>query len=310
MRITNFFFCLLLPIFCLPGCRESNEDCAINSLSVDTGNCNTDGTYSLTLNFDHSNAGNDFFDLYVRGDLLLDFYSLSDLPLTLDNFQPSGLDYDFIKVCINDNPDCCREIEFMPPTCNTENNCSISGLEAAVGDCNMDGTYSLTLNFDVLEPENNFYEVFIRNNEYLGLYSLENHRPLIFAEFQPSGFDYDYIKVCINDNPDCCREIEFMPPDCSGNNACEVSNLVAEAGACTSAETYNLTIDFDHTNAGNDFFDIFIRNNVSLGFFPLSDLPLTLNDFNLSGFDYDYIKVCINDNPDCCREIEFMPPDC
>ena len=61
---------------------------------------------------------------------------------------------------------------------------------------------------------------------------------------------------------------------------------------------------------GNDFFDVFVRNNEFIGFFPLAELPVTIEEFEMSGLDYDYVKVCINDNPDCCAEIEFMPPEC
>jgi hypothetical protein len=49
---------------------------------------------------------------------------------------------------------------------------------------------------------------------------------------------------------------------------------------------------------------------VLLGYFLLAELPLTIEHFPLSGYEEDYIKVCINDNSDCCEAIEWEAPDC
>ena len=71
-----------------------------------------------------------------------------------------------------------------------------------------------------------------------------------------------------------------------------------------------MTIDFEYENPGNDYFDVHVRDDVFIGFYSLSDLPITIEEFELSGYDYDYIKVCINDNADCCDEMEWEAPDC
>ena len=96
---------------------EGNNDCSINDLEITVGECNADGTYSLTLNFDYENPGNDYFLVYVRGDLLIDYYELAELPLTIKDFEISELDYDYIRVCINDVADCCQEMEWETPDC-------------------------------------------------------------------------------------------------------------------------------------------------------------------------------------------------
>ncbi len=41
-----------------------------------------------------------------------------------------------------------------------------------------------------------------------------------------------------------------------------------------------------------------------------SSLPLAANNFQMSDLGNDYIKICINDKPDCCVELEFLPPAC
>ena len=91
---------------------------------------------------------------------------------------------------------------------------------------------------------------------------------------------------------------------------CEIADLIVEVGECSSDSTYTIVVDFEVDNPSDDHFDLFIRNNELIGFFPLSDLPLTITDFSPSGLPDDYIRVCINDNPECCQEIEFFPPEC
>ena len=99
--------------------------------------------------------------------------------------------------------------------------------------------------------------------------------------------------------------------DCENDNVCDISELEIEIGECNNDETYQLTINFEYENTnGQEYFDLYVRNGVLLGYFQLSELPLTIEHFPLSGHDYDYIKVCINDNSDCCEAIEWEAPDC
>ncbi len=288
-----------------PDCSE--KACGISNLEVNVGDCTSEKNYTLTLDFDYNNPGNDFFEVFVRENKKIGYFKLSDLPITIENFERSGKDFDFIKVCINDHPDCCTVSEFKPPVCS-EKNCEIGNLRVEVGDCVTENHYNLTLNFDYSNPGNDFFNVYGRENKLLGYYKLSD-LPVTIENFERSGNDFDFIKVCINDHPDCCVVKEFAAPDCSGL-ACEINNLVVDVGDCVSVNHYKLTLDFDYSNPGNDFFNVYGRENKLLGNFKLSDLPVTLENFEGSGNDYDFIKVCINDHPDCCKGKEFKAPVC
>ena len=99
--------------------------------------------------------------------------------------------------------------------------------------------------------------------------------------------------------------------DCENSSDCDISELEIEVGETHTNETYQLTINFEYENTnGQEYFDLYVRNGVLLGYFQLSELPLTIEHFPLSGRDYDYIKVCINDNSDCCEAIEWEAPSC
>jgi len=291
--------------FLPPDC--SSVVCLINDLTVDVGECTSDSTYSVTIDFNPFNAASDSFDVYIRNDVLIGSFNLDDLPLTFTDFTLSGQEYDFIQVCINDNPDCCAVMEFMPPNCEADA-CDIYDLNVSVGECTSDSTYAVMIDFEHANAGNDFFEVFIRDNELIGYFELAD-LPVTINHFETSGNDFDFIKVCINDVPDCCAEVEFMAPDCQPE-PCDIYDLMVDIGECTSDSTYALTIDFEHVNAGNDFFEVFIRDNELIGYYELADLPVTINHFETSGNDFDYIKVCINDVPDCCAEVEFMAPEC
>lgn len=193
--------------------------------------------------------------------------------------------------------------------CNIDDECEISDLEVTVGECNADGTYQITIDFEYEETDQEYFDLYIRNGVLLGYYALAD-LPLTIESFQLSGYDEDYIKVCINDNADCCAETEWFPPNCDGDD-CTITNLEVEVGECNPSGTYSLTIDFEYENVnGQQYFDLFVRNNEFIGYYSLSDLPLTIPNFELSGYDEDYIKVCINDTEGCCQEIEWEAPDC
>jgi len=204
-------------------CENNNDGCDITNLNVTVGDCNDDGTYAITISFDYEGTNQNNFNVYVRNDELLGNYSVSNLPLTISNFELSGYDEDYIKVCFEDtNSDegCCEEMEWYPPNCDDTGDCNISNLEVTVGECNPVGTYVLTIDFEYENVGNQeYFDLYVRNGVLLGYYSLAD-LPLTIYDFELSGYDDDYIKVCINDNSDCCQEIEWEAPDCEGDDLC------------------------------------------------------------------------------------------
>ena len=82
-------------IECLPpDCKDEELlNCEITNMSIDVGECINDSTYSIILDFDYENPGNEYFDLFARDSAFLGYYKLSDLPLNLD-LMISSLEYD------------------------------------------------------------------------------------------------------------------------------------------------------------------------------------------------------------------------
>lgn len=283
--------------------------CNIFDVVVDPGACHpNDDTYDLTLNFHTTNPGSDLFHVWGNG-TYLGAYQLSSLPLTLHNFPNNGNAIDVIKICINDQPDCCKTIEFQGPNCDLP--CDIFDVTIDPGAC-IPGTntYTLGLNFHTSNPGNDLFEVW-GNGTYLGLFPL-NALPLLIPNFPSNGQAIDVIKICINDHPDCCETIEFQGPSC--NLPCEIFDLSVQTGDCNLADsTYHVTVNFQVQNPGSNLFGLW-ANGQFFGNYNLSDLPLHIPNFPWDGAGpNDVIKVCIVSNAgglNCCRTIEFPTPDC
>jgi len=96
-----------------------NDDCEVSNLQVTIGDCNFNGTYTITIDFDTAHAYNQYFDLFTRGNTIIGTYEIANLPLTISNFSLSGETEDYIKVSVNDYTDCYQEVEWIAPTCIT-----------------------------------------------------------------------------------------------------------------------------------------------------------------------------------------------
>jgi len=105
---------------------------------------------------------------------------------------------------------------------------------------------------------------------------------------------------------------------------CSISNLNVEIGDCNSeTNLYALTFNFNYEAFSYLYFNAYARNDEFIGTYLLSDLPITIDEFKLSGFATDYIKLCMLPNVedplnadlsdyliDCCLELEWEAPDC
>lgn len=280
------------------------QPCSIFDLTVLVGDCNNDGTYKVKIDFHSLNATSDFFEVWNAAGQSQGIFPLSALPLTL-NFPDNGQTGDAIKVCFKNNTMCCAIKQFLTPDC-PPSNCEISGLQVTTGDCHNDGTYKITINFQVQNATNDFFEVWNAAGQSQGIFLL-SALPLVL-NFPDNGLNFDAVKVCIKNNTNCCAVKEFQVPNCPPSG-CEIFDLTVQVGDCINDSTYKIKINFQVVNSPNALFEVWSGTGQYLGFYPLTSLPLVL-EFPASGQDVDAIKVCINDAPNCCKVKEFAAPDC
>ncbi len=293
-----------------PNCFPQN--CAVENLVVQTGDCTGDSTYQVVVNFQAINPPGDNFSLWANGQFF-GIFNVNQLPLTIQQFPWNGGIHDLIKVCftnaIGGQGACCAEVEFAVPGCLFNNPCDIFDLTAIPGDCNPnDPTYHLTINFGVNNPGNLNFHVTV-NGIFYGSHALTS-LPYTIPNVASNGNAIDVVEVCINDHPNCCEALQFVGPNCNGNGPCEIFDVVLDPGDCNPASTsYPLHLNFQVQNPGSDFYEVW-GNGVNLGVFPLAGLPTIIPNFPSNGPAIDVIKICIQGNPDCCRTIEFHGPDC
>ncbi len=294
----------------IPGCAVSSA-CNIFDVVVTTGDCQPNSNnYNFTLDFEVTEPTNAHFDVWTSNNTHLGNFALSALPVQITNFPASGNNNDVIKICINDNPNCCEYKEFPAPECNVTP-CNIYDVVVTTGDCLPNSlNYNLTLDFEVTAPTNGSFEVWAGNTQYLGIFPL-SALPVQINNFPASGNNNDLIRICMNDNESCCEYKEFPAPDCVVSPPCNIYDVVVTTGDCVpGSSNYNFTLDFQVTEPTNALFDVWTSNNTYLGNFALSALPVQITNFPASGNNNDVIKICINDNPDCCEYKEFPAPDC
>ena len=291
-----------------PACNT--QDCKIYDLTAKVGDCTSDSTYKITINFLVQNPGNNFFEVWAGGGQYLGIFPLSALPLTIANYPEDNAN-NFLKVCINDQPNCCKTVQFSGPNCGS-GPCEITNFLVTTGVCTSDSSYKLTLDFDVINPLTNMFSV-TANGQFFGFYNL-NQLPLTI-NFPWNGGANDFIEVCVVTAPGiaCCKKLEFKVPDCILNPVCEIYDLSVLVGDCTSDSTYKVKVDFQVSGNTSQEFMLW-ANGQSLGTFNLNQLPLTINNFPWDGGAVDVVKVCMKSSDPaaspCCRSKEFAVPAC
>lgn len=297
--------------FLNPACLPFGP-CEVTNIFTQTGPCNLNGTYKLTVSFQATNPGNGQFSLYANN-VLYGIFPLTAIPLVIPNFPASGNANDEIRICVNNAMGivpCCESKEFAAPNCSA--NCDIHDLTVITGDCTGDSTYQVKINFLVTGAPASSFQVFA-NGQLFGTYTL-NQLPLTIPNFPWNGGNNDVIKICLvnlNVPPvafNCCKTIEFAVPPCLQGD-CEIFDLVVDPGTCNPAGGYSLGVNFHVNNPGNPLFNVY-ANGQLLGTFPLAGLPLLIPSFPASGNAVDHIKICINDHPNCCIEQAFEAPSC
>ncbi len=294
--------------YCLKGIsigkKDCGTDCEIYEVVVTKGDCTSDSTYVLTIDFDYKNVGGDKFNLKANGKYF-GTYLYTQLPLTINNFPKSGQGVDWILICDKENEQCCKGKEFETKSCGNSGDCIITNLTAVASDCDSAGNFYVTIDFDY-ENEGNQGFTIQGNGVNYGNFGYAD-LPVVLGPFKGSNTKVWEFKVKDIQYPDCYKVKELGKVDCG--DECEIKNLVVDLGNCTSDSTYSIYINFAVENPGSTHFKLF-ANGQYFGTFAYDSLPLNLSDFPQSGNTNDWLKVCDNEKEDCCKTKEFKSPKC
>ena len=288
------------PVFC-------DSECHIYDLHAEVTDCNDDGEFFVWLAFETENVGNGGYKVAGNGNVY-GFFEYAENPVKIGPFEPGAFDALEFVVTDHNHPDCGDAIVVPVPDCGGgSNDCSIHDLNVDVTPCLGNGTFYAIIDFEYDNTSNIGFRVDGNGINY-GLYSYSD-LPISIGPLVGNGTTpYEFVVSDLN-VLDCHVGIDVGAIDCDITGDCLISDGLAVPGSCHADGTYNLWLNFDFENSDNIYFDVFYGNQI-VDYFPLASLPVVIPHFESNGEPVQEIKVCINDNPDCCLTIEYIDPQC
>lgn len=104
----------------LVSCDGLSPCAGIANLSVEVGDCNIDGTYALTIDFNHQNApaAATHFVVHSSSGEIIGTYPLESLPLVIPNYPSTNSTTDYLSVEYGLNINCAATKYWVVPNCN------------------------------------------------------------------------------------------------------------------------------------------------------------------------------------------------
>ncbi|MFK7979126.1 MAG: T9SS type A sorting domain-containing protein, partial [Saprospiraceae bacterium] len=153
-------------------CQPLNNDCQIDSLSIDVSDCALDGTVDIRVLFDTELGNDSGFNVFID-ERYIETYGYHQIPFVLNKINlPAGNHQ--LSICPNDMADCCITQEIFIPECGT---CAITNVTAIASDCENEDYFFVDLQFELTNPSANRFRV-VGNNQLYGIfdYGQANYR--------------------------------------------------------------------------------------------------------------------------------------
>ncbi len=288
-----------------PDCDNFGQ-CEIWDLEIAIGDCTSDTTYTVHLEYNFDNLPSDSVLVYGNGNLIGQ-YEASNEGITIEHFPQYESGNTTISICAVGAPDCCDVIEFETPNCEGGGECNIFDLVADFGECNSDTTFSVFIQYLAVNLPTDSVIV-TSDNGYMGQFE---HNPdgFTISDFPAAHVSSTTLTVCAVGNGECCDDFTLETPDCGQGFDCEIYNLFAEVGDCTSDTTFVVDILFDANSLPTDSVDIYAEGNY-LGTYLVQPDFIRIENFPTIDIEFIVITVCAQDNSECCASYTIESPNC
>lgn len=286
-------------------CEPSSEPCKLSELKIERSDCYGDKQFFAFINFNYSGTSECFRikgNGHDYGEFRYGQFPVKIGPLTAD----CHTEYEFVVIDCK-KPECHIAVDFGKVCCDASNS-KIYDVEMIRSDCEPDSTFHVKFNFHHREVSDSF-NIFVngRSNGTYGYNQLPVRVGPLLADCKT------IYKIQLIDQKDTTIRIErFIERPCCHPNldGCKIYDVVTHPLHCTGPNEYSLYLDFKHRGTTNRNFELYDRSGAIIGYFSFAQLPITINNFKASGRDFDFLKICENDNPRCCTPIEFRTIDC
>jgi len=185
--------------------------------------------------------------------------------------------------------------------------CNIFEIEAEIF-CEGPDIFFVVLDFEYENVGNSGFTVQGNGVNY-GSFSYDD-LPLFLDNVFDANTSQEWEFVIIdNESGACSNFVEVGEVICNNGTDCQITFLQFDFTDCDADNTFDLEIDLEVSEPGNDFFDLIVDGQLH-GFYAIADLPLTIENFDTGGNSNPNLQVCINDNPNCCADITVQAPNC
>ncbi|MEM8907913.1 MAG: T9SS type A sorting domain-containing protein, partial [Bacteroidota bacterium] len=240
--------------------------CEFSNLNVTTNSCNTDGTFSVDIDFQHANSSGTF-SVAGNGTNYGNF-NTADLPITLTGLSGDGsTNYEFV---VTDSEDSQCTLSQAIGTVFCPLPCSISNLTVSPRACNGMGNFLVEINFDHANTSGTFKVT--GNGTTYGTYNTSS-LPISIVGLEGDGItDYEFV-VSDAQIADCSASANLGVITCTP--ACSYSNMNVTASQCDVDGFFSAQIDFTANNSSGSF--VLSINGSTNGTYNVSDLPITVD---------------------------------
>lgn len=297
--------CCAVVTFAEPACVGQNF-CHVWNLVAEAGECLTDSTFILYLDFDVENLpGGEV--VIASGGMPVDTLVPSGGPYVIEHFEDVNGPQILLTVCALGGSGCCDSFTLPSPDCDGSEACHLLDLVGLPGDCTSDSTFNLFISYQSINFPGDSISV-TANDTHLGNFL---HQPTGFTIEHVPAFQTQFteLQICATEAEDCCASAVFETPDCGQSMPCSLYDLLAEVGECTSDTTFLLDFIFETNNPPGDSILVF-ANGVFVGAYAISPTFNRIEHFPLLPGEQTTLTVCALGAPDCCDTVGFENPSC
>jgi len=284
-------------------CIDTDEECNLEYIEILSANCNGDGTFNMTAEYGFTNADNNFVDVFLSG-TLFDTYVignsvlLENIPLSITN------DIKTITICLNDNPDCCKTINYLQPECSTtQDSCSLNIIEV---DYICEGGNFDQISFEVTVNGSSMDNYLISvNGELLGT-GLFTDQSTTVGPIDQNDDGFYVINVIDTVDGTCFDQFELLQAFCAED--CLIGEIEVEI-ACIEDGIFSASLTFPYDSDSQALVSIKGNGN-DYGQYDAFNQPIVIDSLITSSVDFWEFVVISAANPDCSSEVEIGEVDC
>jgi len=293
----------------------SADDCAtpvcMLMASASASVCQSDGTYSLTLDVTYANSGSNGFTYDIGNGLAtgtVNYDGTGNQTITVNNLPGSGGTFN-VSVADVDDPACMEMITYDAPNCPCDLNASI-----IPGLCLGDGTYNATLIVDYSFPEGTGFTYSINGGAPVSVsYDGTGSQSISLTSLAGDGMSVSIINSD-DTNATCGDIVSYDAPDCGNvGDDCQIVIASLVAGECNADGSYDLTMIVNYNaNVGSNGFNYSVDGGANTNTTYDGTGTQTVIITGLMGMGQTInIDVFDADDPTCSDNAPgFLAPDC